>query len=79
MFYQHKFTFIVYVNDRIFASPIDAVIYQGITDIRSNFDVEDQGTLDDYIGVNIESLPNGKIDISQPHLIDQIVQDVNLA
>ena len=64
--------------DVIFASPKDTVIDQAITEIRAKFDIEYQGTLDDYIGINIESLSNGKTKRLQPRLIDQIVQDVNL-
>ena len=66
------------MDDGIFTSPRDKAIERAITEIGSKFDIEDLETLDDYIGLNIKSLPDGKIKISQPHLIDQIVQDTNL-
>ena len=45
VFYWNKFIFIVYVDNIIFSSPSNAVINQVTTDIRANFDCEDQGTL----------------------------------
>ena len=78
MLYRCKVIFIIYMDDGIFTSPRDKAIERAITEIGSKFDIEDLETLDDYIGLNIKSLPDGKIKISQPHLIDQIVQDTNL-
>ena len=77
--YQCKVIFIVYVDYGIFASQSDTAINQDIMETGVKFDIEYQGTLNDYIGVNIESLPDRKISISQHLLIYQIVQDVNLA
>ena len=79
MFYRCEFIFIVYADNGIFASPSDTEIDQATTEIGEKFTIEDQGTLDDYIDVNIDSLPDRKVDLSQNHLIDQIVEDVNLA
>ena len=31
-----------------------------------------------YLGINVECLPNGKIKLSQPHVIDQIIKQVGL-
>ena len=47
--------------------------------IGAKFDIEYQGILDNYIGVNIKSLPGGMIKLSQSHMIDKIVQDKILA
>ena len=70
--YQCKVIFIVYVDYGIFASPSDTAIDQDIMETGVKFDIEYQGTLNDYIGVNIESLSDGKIKNLQPQLIDQI-------
>ena len=78
MFYQQKFLFIVYMDEIIFASPSNTEIYQSIMEIGADFDIEDQVTLKNYICVNSESLPDRKIIILQPHLIEQILQDVSL-
>ena len=66
------------MDDRIFASPCDALINQVIAYIGDKFDIEYQGTLDDYIGVKIDFLSDRKIKLSQPHVIGEIVQELNL-
>ena len=40
------------------------------------FNMTDEGDLSDYLGVKIEQLPNGTIKLSQPHLIQQILDDL---
>jgi hypothetical protein len=36
------------------------------------------GDVNDYLGINFESFPGGKVKLSQPHLIDAILRDVKL-
>jgi hypothetical protein len=38
----------------------------------------DEGDITDYLGVHVTMLNDGCIKLSQPHLIDQILKDVNL-
>jgi hypothetical protein len=80
VFYRKNVIFVVYVDDGIFASPDNAAIDDAIRDLRNaRLDLEDQGSLNDYLGVNIERLPDGKIKLSQPHLIDQIIHDTKIS
>lgn len=37
--------------------------------------MNDQGDLKDYLGVNITTLQNGQIKLSQPHLVEQIINE----
>ena len=69
VFYGHEVIFIVYMDRKMFSSPSDAQIGQVIRDIGANIDIEYQGTLGNYIKVNIESLPERKINLLQPHLV----------
>jgi hypothetical protein len=41
--------------------------------------MEDQGSITDYLGVNLEHLPNGDIKLSQLHLINQIIDKVHIS
>ena len=67
------------VDDGIFASPDDSAIDKAIQDItRAEFDIEDQGSITDYLGVNVDKFPDGRIKLFQPHLTDQILKDVKL-
>ena len=77
VFYRGQTIFIFYVDDGIFAGPDAAQIDQAIKDVeKAGLDIEDKGDLNDYLGVNIEYLDDGKVKLSQPHLIRQIVADV---
>jgi hypothetical protein len=79
VFFRGSTIFAVFVDDGIFVSPHKSEIDQAIADLqKAGYDIEDKGTLKDYLGVNIEYLSNGKIKLSQPHIIDQIIHDVGL-
>jgi hypothetical protein len=77
VFYQQGKIFLVYVEDGIIAGPSEKDIKQVIIDLQATFDVSDKGDLTDYLGVNIETREDGTFKLSQPHLIDQIIEDAN--
>ena len=77
VFYRNGTIFLVYVDDGIIAGPSVQAIDQIISDLQTIFKVSDEGDLTDYLGVNIEKREDGTIKLSQPHLIDQIIEDVN--
>jgi hypothetical protein len=79
IFFCNNVIFIVYINDSIFASPSQRAIDQAIKELKEQFDVEDQGSITDYLGVNLEHLPNGDIKLSQPHLINQIIDIAHIS
>jgi hypothetical protein len=39
--------------------------------MKTLFNIDNQGNLKDYLGVNVEKLPNGNIKLTQPHLINK--------
>ena len=41
---------------------------------KSNLEVTYKGNIEDFLGVNIER-NEGKIKLSQPHLIEQVIKD----
>jgi hypothetical protein len=47
--------------------------------MKWHFDMEDQGDITDYLGINVQWLPNGDVKLSQPHLIKQIIDEVKLS
>jgi hypothetical protein len=79
VFFRNNVIFIVYVDDGIFASPSQKAIDQAIKELKQRFDMEDQGSITNYLGVNVQHLPNGAIKLSQPHLIDQIIDEVHIS
>ena len=75
LFYRGCVLFAVYTDDGILCSPSNEAIDKVIEDINdAGFDIEDQGDLADYLGVNIERMDDGRIKLTQPHLIDQILE-----
>jgi hypothetical protein len=77
VYYRGGMLFLVYVDDGIIAGPDPQAIEQIIKDLQTRFKVSDEGDLTDYLGVNIEKRDDGTIKLSQPHLIDQIIEDAN--
>jgi hypothetical protein len=50
-----------------------------IKDIKqAGLDITIKGNLQDFLGINIDQKPNGSIHLTQPHLIDQILEDLRL-
>jgi hypothetical protein len=46
--------------------------------MKQHFNLEDQGDIKDYLGVNVERMANDDIKLTQPHLIKQIVNELKL-
>jgi hypothetical protein len=49
-----------------------------MADMKSRFDVQDEGDLSDYLGVQVCTHPYGSIEFTQPQLIDSILEDLKL-
>jgi hypothetical protein len=79
VYFRGKLIFLHFVDDCICLSPEAADIDKFITYLeQAKFNVTDEGDLSDYLGVKIEKLPEGKFKLSQPHLIDSILEDLGL-
>jgi hypothetical protein len=78
VFFRGKTVILVYTDDCIILAPTDEEIQQCIDDLQTIFEVEDEGTIEDYLGVKVETLADGNIKLSQPHLIDSILEDLGL-
>eukprot|EP00978_Attheya_sp_CCMP212_P017515 scaffold46797_cov52-Attheya_sp.AAC.1 len=84
VFYQGKLILMVYADDCILMSPNNQDIDDIIKLLRETvkgtrpFDVTDEGDISDYLGVKVTRLDDGTITLTQPHLIDQIIEDLGL-
>jgi hypothetical protein len=45
---------------------------------RANLNITDEGDISDFLGVNISFKDDKTINLTQPHLIDQIVKDLKM-
>jgi hypothetical protein len=79
VFYRGTTMYVLYTDDSILAGPNQAEIDQLIKELRqANLDLTIEGTLDDFLGVNIDRKSDGTIHLTQPHLIDQILKDLKI-
>lgn len=69
---------LVYVDDVIIGGPTNADIDELLEVLKDNVDLEDQGSIADYVGVHVQQRDNDTIEMTQPHLIRSILKDLNL-
>ena len=82
VYYKGSTVSLLYVDDGIFLGPDADEISSLIASLkkdpkcRMSYDIPDEGTLSDYLGVKINHLEGGQMSLSQPHLIEQILDDL---
>ncbi len=78
VFYKGKTILLVYVDDAILCGPSSKLIDDIITSLKEDFDVTDEGEIDDYLGVKVTRPTKDTIELKQPHLIQQILDEVGI-
>jgi hypothetical protein len=63
--------------DKAYAALTKPVVAQNGEVVHRAFVMMDEGDLSDYLGVKIDHLKNGTIKVSQPHLIQSVLDDLN--
>jgi hypothetical protein len=77
--YRGTTILLIYVDDEILCGPSASEIKSIIAELSALFDVTDEGEIHDYLGVKIVRSSSGdSIELNQPHLIQQILDDVGL-
>jgi hypothetical protein len=77
IFYRGKTLYMLYTDDSLLAGPDNNEIEQIIKDLKkAQLNITDEGDIQDFLGVNIDSRPDGSVHLTQPHLIDQILKDL---
>ena len=70
---------VLYTNDIILAGPSEQRIQATIKQMQeTGLQLIIEGDLEDLLGVNIDRTSRGAIHLTQPHLIDSILQDLRL-
>jgi hypothetical protein len=67
----------VYVDDGILVSPHNKHIDEELELLQQTFNISVKGTLNDYVGVNIEQAPDGTVHMTQPQLIQLVLKELN--
>ena len=78
VFYRGTTIFIVYTDDGIFFDPKKENIDKAIQDMSKALNIDDQGSISDYLGVKVEKLRTGGYELTQPQLINSILIDLGL-
>jgi hypothetical protein len=78
VFYKGSTMLLVYVDDAIICGPSSKVIDEIIASLKEDYYVTDEGEIDDYLGVNVSRPSEDTIELRQPHLIQQILDEVGM-
>ena len=79
VYYKNRTIYVLYTDDSILAGPDKDEIEEIINDIqKANLNITKEGDIQDFLGVNIKSDGTGGIELTQPHLIDQIIKDMKM-
>eukprot|EP00980_Cylindrotheca_fusiformis_P011699 scaffold2782_cov88-Cylindrotheca_fusiformis.AAC.2 len=77
--YRGSVMYVLYTDDSILAGPNQEEIDRAIADIQAaGLEITIEGDIQDFLGVNIERKDDGSIHLTQPHLIDQILEDLKM-
>ena len=77
VFYKGQTMFFCYVDDGVFLGPDDDEIDKAINDLKKlKHDLEEIGDIEDYVGVNFERKEDGCVKLTQPYLMQQIIDEV---
>jgi hypothetical protein len=76
---KHDCIMVVYTDDCLIFTPSETIINDLISSLSESYCLEDQGDLHDYLGIHIEKdKSSGHITMSQPGLIESILNNLNL-
>jgi len=79
VFFRGSVMYVLYTDDSILAGPNEKEVEKAIDDIkRSGLNITVEGDLQDFLGVNIVRKSDGTIHLTQPHLIDQVLEELRL-
>ena len=71
--------FAYYVDNSIFSGTCNEENNQAIQDVKKIWlDIRDKGYIVDYLRVNVDNLPYGQINISQPKTIQDIINQMDI-
>jgi hypothetical protein len=79
VFFHGDIIFMVYLDNGIFLGSNDLQLQEVIKEFQNlGLNIEDQGHMEDYVGVNIKKLKDGSYEFTQQGLIDSIIDDIGL-
>ena len=79
LFLKKDIICMLYLDDSIFLSPKDSIIDEHIASLKDlNFDLTNEGDIEAFLGVKVQRDNSGNIKMSQPGLIDTVLNTLGL-
>jgi hypothetical protein len=78
VFYYKNSVLLVYVDDSILMGPDNNELAYLLQEMQKRFKIQEEGDLCDYLGIEIKKESDGSMTLTQPQLIDSILQDLKL-
>jgi len=79
LFIQSNCILVVYTNDCLIFGPLASQVQAVFTSLQYTFLFKDKGEVKDFLGICVSHDPtNGTITLTQPGLIDSVLQDLGL-
>ena len=78
LFFKGNCVVLIYVDDVILMGPDEREIDQLVKKMSDSFKISDEGTLADYLGVKMRYDADGRINMTQTHIIDSILADLGI-
>jgi hypothetical protein len=78
LFTKNGIVLVLYVDDAILLSPYKSLIDSEIRSLQRDYDLTDDGELQDYLGTRFTKHPNGSIELTQPRMVQRILDMVGL-
>jgi hypothetical protein len=78
VFYKGNCVLLIYCDDTLMLGPSASELDEAFQLLDKTFTVSDEGTISDYLGIKVTTLPDGRLSLTQPQLIDSIISDCGL-
>jgi hypothetical protein len=78
LFHRHDCIICLYVDNCLLFSPDPAVISSVLSALCKDYQIGEEGNIQDFLGVNLSTTPEGLLLFQQPALIQSILQDLGL-
>ena len=77
--YRKKYIFFNYVDSGVFLSPYSGEVNTEIKKLKTlDYDIKDKGYFNNYLGLNFKNQKYGTINLTQPHLMKEIIRYTKL-
>jgi Reverse transcriptase (RNA-dependent DNA polymerase) len=76
VYYRGNVVMAIYIDDCLIIAPSDAEVIKVYSDLKTKFEVTNEGPIDEYLGVRVERGNDKSMKLSQPLLTQQILDEM---